>query len=126
MFFNFGGDDPFGGGGGRMPQRRQADVDTTALYKILGIDKNASESEIKKAYRKEAMLNHPDKNPGSAVVTPLFTFPCLIPSSNPLNLLIPHTSPISTRRNSRRFKKRMKSLSQPQNLSNCLIPFCQL
>jgi DnaJ family protein A protein 2 len=69
MFFNFGGDgDPFGGGG-RMPQRRQADVDTTGLYKILGIDKNASDSDIKKAYRKEAMANHPDKNPGSAVVT---------------------------------------------------------
>ena len=55
MFFNFGGgDDPFGGGG-RMPQRRQADADTTALYKMLGIDKNASDSEIKKAYRKQAM-----------------------------------------------------------------------
>lgn len=35
-------------------------------YKILGVDKTATDTEIKKAYRKMAMLHHPDKNPDNA------------------------------------------------------------
>lgn len=32
-------------------------------YKILGVEKDADENQIKKAYRKAAIIHHPDKNP---------------------------------------------------------------
>jgi len=41
-------------------------VADTKLYDRLGISSSATQDEIKKAYRKSALKNHPDKNPAGA------------------------------------------------------------
>jgi len=37
-----------------------------SLYSVLGVGRYASTAELRKAYRKQALLNHPDKNIGDA------------------------------------------------------------
>jgi DnaJ family protein A protein 2 len=66
MFF---GGNPFehfehmngGGGGGRGGGRGGGPVDNQKLYDVLGVAKDADENEIRKAYKKLALKNHPDK-----------------------------------------------------------------
>ncbi|KAF0722476.1 hypothetical protein AaE_009947 [Aphanomyces astaci] len=50
----------------------------TDLYKILHVKQSATESELKTAYRKQALKHHPDKNLDNADATEKFQLLCTI------------------------------------------------
>jgi DnaJ family protein A protein 2 len=54
-----GGGHSHGGGGGRRAAKKE--VDTLKFYALLGVEKTASEADIKKAFRRQAMTHHPDR-----------------------------------------------------------------
>jgi DnaJ family protein A protein 2 len=68
MFFGGGGGGfPFGGFGddddmpGFMGGGPRKEVDSQRFYDLLGVDKKATQAEIKKAFRQRALKSHPDK-----------------------------------------------------------------
>ena len=48
-------------GQGSSAPRKDSNVDTEKFYKLIGVEKTASSDEIKKAFRKKALHEHPDK-----------------------------------------------------------------
>lgn len=61
MFFGGNPFEHFEGAGGGGPRRSAGPVDNEKLYNVLGVPKDADENEIRKAYKKMALKNHPDK-----------------------------------------------------------------
>jgi hypothetical protein len=57
---------------GKLTTMQQTDMFSFNPYKILGVDEGAEMSDIKKAYRRLSLINHPDKNQGNPEANDMF------------------------------------------------------
>lgn len=48
-------------GAGRPKKEEKKEIDNKKFYELLGVDPKAPESDIKRAFRKKAIREHPDK-----------------------------------------------------------------
>ncbi len=48
-------------GFGGMPRPKRQATKDTRLYDLLGLDRNCSAADVKKAYRSMALKHHPDR-----------------------------------------------------------------
>ena len=77
----------FGGMPGGMPGMggmggmggRSKNVDTTKLYEVLGVEKDADQKVLKKAYRKLCLKHHPDKGGDEHVFKEVNAGECFFP-----------------------------------------------
>lgn len=67
MFFGFDG---FPGMGGMGEPAPSGPIENSHLYEVLGVSKDVGEDELKKAYYKLAIKNHPDRGGDADKVGP--------------------------------------------------------
>lgn len=76
MSFFFDGFPGMGGMGGM--QRNTEPVENSKLYEVMGVSKDATPEELKKAYRKLAIKNHPDRGGDPEKVLFAILFLCIV------------------------------------------------